>query len=749
MSNIEMDTLRVEHVTSTLRAQVTGLTSAFTKLTDAERLSADPLLLQSVRTPLTEFLDEAARLADIIDEHHFLMANADTIHPTDYQQRLVALASQFGALAAGLGDGRGAAGTAAEMEAFGFARRADAETSAETVSAWMEEAGVDGFTVADFAALVGDKSVPQHVRDAVAALVADPVLMANLDRAGWHLGSNGHITPETVALLAATQEVSRGFGDTSTFDAFDGAKNGELDDRISMDDVLRVAADESADPEARALATMVLADPSIFDMLDTGTLSSGDPAYSILTLNGDGRISFGDVVATAVNTQAFEGRAVEARDFTMGLPSTNDFRDGTGNILQIKWFSDSGVRALAQEALTATPSLSEQVGVVERLPESPGGIRNLAITVYYRRIGADIDLILNPDGDGGVLPLDAEGSTGTNWFMQGAFASSAVRPVLVDNDGYSLVTAGWAARQSMADGNQLLFGSLAPAAAAFIEAFPPGSRPTQAEIEGFFRGGERANGRPLFEDGDRQLRDGFALMLDAAGDPNPVTRQQTTFRASLMIGVHEQALVDPFVDRALDQGWDDGFRVLGDVFDQDESIANGQIDPDLGGYAFDADKPLPVRHGHPDHVIGQDLTTTLNPTLVTTVTIGGVTYDLSGSGNGDVDLAGLAGWDDVPDVWDLDSKVIDPAVWHREHGSSAAPTGPRGRFETVPGSTTGVPLPGNDDLPGAAASDWKDYPDRMWTIVNSFQQTHTLPGMAGTPGNGFSDADISFIPEAD
>lgn len=747
---VDMDTRRVADVASVLRTEVGDLQRAFPLLTDAERLSQDVAMMTGVRTPLTEFLNETARLAEIVETYHDLTVDADRLHPTDLARRRELLAGLLGRLAAGLGDGVGAAGTAAEMRAFGNAMRAAAETSAETVLDWMQSSGRDGFSLDEFAALATDAGVPAHVREAIATLTADPVLTANLDRAAWLTGTSGSVSTAALALFVATQQASRGLGDRGTFEAFDRAKTGDADDRISWDDVHLLADDRSADPAVRALAELLEANPAIFEMLDTGTRASGaermDPYWAF---DFDGRISFGDVVATAVNTQAFEGRAGEARDFVMGLPSTNDYRDATGNILSIRWFSDSGVRSLASSALAATPTLSEQVGVVGRLPESPGGVRNLAITEYYRRIGHDIDLILNPDGGGGALPLDAQGSTGANWFMPGAFASSEVRPVLVDDNGFGPVTAGWAARQSMADGNQLLFDALAPAAAAFVEAFPQGTEPSRRDVELFFDESWRADGQRLFVNGDRQLRDGFALLLDAMTDPDPVTRQRTTFQSTLLIGVHEQALVDPFVDRAIDQGWDDGFRVLGDLFDSDESIATGQIDPDLGDYRFDADRPLPVRGGHPDHVRGQDLTTTLNPTNVDAVSIGGLTYDLSGGGARDVDLVDLQGWDDPPDDWDLDAQVIDPADWHDEHGSFRESTpGQRRRSPEIPDSSTGVPLPGNDGLPGAAVDDWKDYGDRMWTITNGFHQTHTLPSVADTlPGNGFDEADLSFLPE--
>jgi len=119
-----------------------------------------------------------------------------------------------------------------------------------------------------------------------------------------------------------------------------------------------------------------------------------------------------------------------------------------------------------------------------------------------------------------------------------------------------------------------------------------------------------------------------------------------------------------------------------------------------------------------------------------------------GSGNGDTDLTALARWDAVPEHWEVGSKEIDPAAWHDEHGQVPAGPGDDPKLETVPGSTTGVPLPGNDNLPGAAVDNWTDYPDRMWTIINSFQQTHALPPMSTTlPGHGFDEADLSFLPE--
>ena len=746
---IEMDVERVAYVGGVLRSQHAAMVAAETDLNAAERQSAEPELLVAVRRPLTEFLDETIRLADLLDATRELMLDADRLHPTDAANRRDDLNQLLASLVAALNDGEGAAGTLAEMLEFGDAELAAAESGAETVFAWMAEQGIEGYSFDDFTDLANDGDVPQPVRDAVTALTDEPVLMSNLVCAGWLTGATDGVSLESIELFVAAQRVARGLGDPRTFDHFDSAMNGEHDDRISWDDVHRVADDETAAPELRHLAELFEANPLVFRMLDNGTAVSGAETFNLLIgLGGDDRISFADVVATAVNTQAFEGRAEAARDFVMGLPSVNDSRDVTGNLLDIRWFSDAGVTSLAATALVATPTLSEQVEVVARLPESRGGIRNLIITEYYRRLGNGIDAMLNPDGSGGAVPLDAVGSSGSNWFMQGAFASANIRPVLVDNNGYGPVTAGWAARQSMADGNQLLFHSLAPAAAAFIETFPPGTELTESTITEFFDEHERSDGSPLFADGDRQLRDSFALLLDAMNDPDPVSRQQTTLMSSFLIGIHEQALVDPYVDRALDQGWDDGFRVLGDIFDPDESIANGQIDPQLGTYHFEADRPLPVRGGHPDHVRGYDLTTALNPTLITVVEVDGVHYGLGGDGSGDVDLEELRGWDDVPEHWEFSSQEIDPALWHEHHGDAPAGPGDDPKLETVPGSTTGIPLPGRDDLPGVAVDDWKNYDDRMWAIINSFQQTHTLPALVTTlPGHGFDEADLGFLPE--
>ena len=67
-----------------------------------------------------------------------------------------------------------------------------------------------------------------------------------------------------------------------------------------------------------------------------------------------------------------------------------------------------------------------------------------------------------------------------------------------------------------------------------IESFPAGTELTREAIDKYFATSLRTDGRPLFVDGDRQLRDGFALMLDAMTDPDPATPQQTTLQSNFL-----------------------------------------------------------------------------------------------------------------------------------------------------------------------------------------------------------------------
>ena len=220
---IEMDIERVAYVGGVLRAEHADMANAESELIEAERRSAEPELLVAIRSPLYEFLDETLLLADLLDATRELMLSHDRFDFAGAVDQQADVNAALAALVGALNDGEGATGSLAEMFAYGDAELAAAETGAETVLAWMVDEDADGFSFDDFADLVDDDDVPQEVRDAIAAITGEPVIMQNLVRASWLTGSTDGVSTESIELLVATQRVSRDLGRRATFDQFDSA----------------------------------------------------------------------------------------------------------------------------------------------------------------------------------------------------------------------------------------------------------------------------------------------------------------------------------------------------------------------------------------------------------------------------------------------------------------------------------------------------------------------------------------------
>lgn len=418
-------------------------------------------------------------------------------------------------------------------------------------------------------------------------------------------------------------------------------------------------------------------------------------------LAGDNEVSFDDVIALTVNRQVFASDPEGARGFVNSLSPLSTWTDLSGNKrgIDISLSSNEGLRSLARSALIASPSLMDQVAVVANLPESTGGERNKLINHFYARLGYDMNLALNPTQ---LDPTDvtADGYSGFNWMMHGVSASFSVGPSIRGETSLGPIKATDFARQNAADGNQYIFGQMAFQYAAYLEAFPPGSTPNKAEIAAFFNSDHpmRGLGGPdrLFDNGQRQLRDGFVFYLSATQELDPVKRQQLTLGGNALLGIHEQAGIQHYLENI-------GDMIKGICLD-DEIVTDEFIEEQVPGEDLKLDFSYDVPNAG-DPKTNKTLGTpfydmNLRPE---SLDVGSVTLDFGG-GSGDVSLESTWGWSDAPKNFRTPPFPVDPRDWQAH---------PEPDLE--------------NPTDGSRAENWFDPADRMYTIATVFQQYHTDP----------------------
>jgi len=182
-------------------------------------------------------------------------------------------------------------------------------------------------------------------------------------------------------------------------------------------------------------------------------------------------------------------------------------------------------------------------------------------------------------------------------------------------------------------------------------------------------------------------------------------------KGNVLITTHEQAgaqhALEGLVDLDVgDDGWfrglvgEPGVYIMGEG--SDEQFATNRMELRIPG----ADgEPVRITVGVPQTaspvnnlVIDDSLLSDLNPDGDTGIDIGDITVDF-GDGRGDVTLPDIAGWgDEVPDL-DMEAFPTDPTDW----------------YDATGGSTD--------------TANWADENERMWFIVNLFQQIHTDPAL--------------------
>jgi hypothetical protein len=363
-----------------------------------------------------------------------------------------------------------------------------------------------------------DPLLPQQLRLAARYLVDNPVFALNLASAAspFSASSNGEGTlvaptigtkwPKITeaSLNAAIAQITplQQLGMKSVFDVLDGAKDGEVDGRMSWKDVARVV-DHPDDytAEAVAAAQYLANNRPFFDRLDVARRDAMD-GDGIGRHSRDGYVSYEDVLALAINQQVYVNSPVLAANFVRQLPATWQDVTGKSRGLDIRLSSDEAVRALAAAAISASSTLTDQVIVVSMLPESRGAERNRLISYYYSILAQRMNERLNPNVTDQLDPSSV-GHSGGNWMMLGPWASNSVGPAIsADITALGFNHPTWTDRQYGADGNQWIFGDVAIRYAEFLDAFPVGKPVTATSVSDFFV----SMPHPIQSDTSRRLR---------------------------------------------------------------------------------------------------------------------------------------------------------------------------------------------------------------------------------------------------
>jgi len=529
--------------------------------------------------------------------------------------------------------------------------------------------------------------------------------------------------------------IAKLLADPTVFDRLDAAKTGAANGHVSIEDV-EIAIDNGwyGSAETELLKHLII--PGVFSRIE----STDDRARG--TQLSRGRLYWTDVASLAINLHAFASEPSDALQFLEWLPKP--YLDPTGRThgLDIRLSSDDGIRALASAALAGTNGIVEQTLVVAALPESAGGERNQLITLYYSELGLQMNNVLNARYVDNPMDPTEPNHSGANWMLMAPWASNSIRPALlgapVDISLFFDQAPSVGDRQQLADGNQTIFGDIAPRYAAVVAAARDGVFENPDSFVEFFANSTLPDRGPMFSIGHNQLRDGFAYLAAAVNERDAAKRQHLTNLSNTLLAIHEQAAVQPQLAALTDLGvGDDGIvrGIGGEIFAYVQ-----------GGDAVVATSLMTLSIGQPDRrstielrvsndlepntfaksnnlIVDTPLTALLDPDRRRVVNVDDAQVHLRG-GDAEFSLPDLGGWNNPPPEHHRDAFPTSARTWY-DAGTNNVIILPAGEPPVF--ITEGRSTPGTNNLAGTGAVDWGDPDDRMWYIANLFQQSHTEP----------------------
>ena len=458
-----------------------------------------------------------------------------------------------------------------------------------------------------------------------------------------------------------------------------------------------------------------------------------DPYLAGLRAAAMGDRAWNDDDVAAFEEMAFVDFPEQALVYVMQLGGVQDDLNGQSQGIPITVISDAALMAMANSALSAATTWTERVEVVGRLPETTSGLRNRLITVHYAEMADAMNRLLNPPGrvDDPGDPSSL-GHTGANWAHFGASASHGVGPVI---DGsidmpFGFPEPSMATRQQTADGNQWIFGTIAPAYASVLDGLDPGDRVTKDFALRNLSRRRTDYGRDLFVDGTEELRDGMAFYLAAIDEDDPLLRQSKVFTGSTLLGSFEQGGINSYLQDIWEVSRsDDGVVAwLAEPFvavfgGGEQAIATSLASVKLGldGEEFELTKNIADRDD-PNNLVDDLSFDMLDPTSDRTqvITFDGFTVGRNAA-DADIVLQDMHGVGDRPEASGLPDFPLSPAVWE-EHGGN--------EWLATPGLVQYESQSGRDgDITGTGAIDWSEPESRMWFIANWFRELHSSPDL--------------------
>jgi hypothetical protein len=583
-----------------------------------------------------------------------------------------------GFIVAGMGDGRvsGESSLAILLAYF-----AEFDTAAHGGDA-------DGIvSLEDLEAVTGRTGLPEHVRAAARYLLDNPTLfgLAETMHDSWDPngadilgGGDGRISEEDIrAFLELNAHLRTLEQDFDTFDT--AAHGGDADGIVSRNDLEAIAA--GSGPLATTAQYLLDNDTAYRRLANYEQAKEFNGVYAAQYPQFE--ITRNSVIGLAVDQQVYGDDAEAARRFVTSLPVASDGDEG----IPIWLCSDDGTKSLANAALLDTlGDLSDAHTVISHLPETTTGVRNRLITGFYDELARRADaLFAGPLAGDPAQP----GHPGVNWLLMAPWASNtAGGAIRGDLSVWGMGLTG-GERQAMADGNQWIFNDIGARYAAFIELYEANPNPSESELESFFA--------TTFRDGDAQIRTGFAGYVAVMEESDPAARQQLMFEANTLVAMHEQAGVQPYLEK-LDRWY------------VPKEIERRYFDTSIAGQRYDLDLDVPETN-LPNNVVDDAPLLDLDPGGRTPASYQASTQGATEFSDGGTPRSGVV---DMPPISGIESR------------DDEFPTSTRQMWEEGSGGAS------PDSTEGSGASSWQDRNERMYYIVTLFEQNHSSPDLYQT-----------------
>lgn len=203
-------------------------------------------------------------------------------------------------------------------------------------------------------------------------------------------------------------------------------------------------------------------------------------------------------------------------------------------------------------------------------------LRNRAITQGYSDLSAAMGKLLGTDnanwatyaawaskqagvaiaGDPRAQALQSFATTAYNQMADEMRKRGLTPPPLdqfvndVANDANSNIS------QALAEGNQAVFAEIGPKFAAFVQTFGGATQYNQAQVDAFIAQNfppdpQHTPGSALDRGPNGPVANAFRLYAQAQFETNPDRKAELMCQANAMVGQHEQAVLQPYIERAL------------------------------------------------------------------------------------------------------------------------------------------------------------------------------------------------------